>query len=219
MIIQYRLLIPGTEELSLQVDTEREYEQPPSAPDWAQLGFQKCPNCPLSAKEHRFCPAAVDIQPLMDACGGLLSFIEVTATVELGERRMYTAQCDLQTALSSMLGLMMATSGCPILSRLRGMARQHLPFQTLQDSHVRIVGAWLVGRILENDYRGADSLAGLQELVQAIGLVNRAFMNRLQAAVSKDANLNALATLAASAMNVEFSLEDASADLERFAIR
>lgn len=219
MIVHYRLLIPEGQKLSFQVDTEREHTVPQSGSDWARLGSHKCPNCPLAESQHRYCPAAVDTQPLVEACGGQVSFSKITATVQLGEQRTLTAVCDLQTALSSILGLIMATSGCPIVSRLRGMARQHVPFQTLQESHLRMVGAWLVGRMLEDEWDGVDSLAGLHELVREIGVVNRAFMNRLRAAASKDANLNALATLAASAMNVEFSLEDASDELERFAIR
>lgn len=218
MIISYQLELPEGPPLRFDIDTERTYVPPASGAAWAKLDFHKCPNCPLSA-DHAHCPAAIDTQPLMDACGGLFSYSSVRVRVELGERRTLAADCDLQTALTSVLGLLMSTSGCPIVSRLRGMARQHLPFQTLEESQLRMVGAWLVGRMLENDLQGSASLQGLHELVQAIGLVNRSFMNRLRAAASKDANLNALATLAASAMNVEFSLEDDSVELERFAIK
>ncbi len=218
MIITYHLDLPEGEPLSFRIDTERSYVPPVSGADWAKIDFHQCPNCPLSTS-HQYCPAAIDAQPLMDACGGLLSYSTARVQVALGERRTLTADCDLQTALTSVLGLLMSTSGCPIVSRLRGMARQHLPFQTLEESHLRMVGAWLVGRMLENDLQGSSSLQGLHELVHAIGLVNRSFMDRLRAAASKDANLNALATLAASAMNVEFSLEEASEELGRFAIR
>ncbi len=219
MTIRYTIDLPGDRRLQFAVDPDRSPVRSTEGADWTALGFHQCPNCPLSNAEHGRCPAALDAQPLVEACSGLISHHSVRVIVEFGDRRRLSSDVDLQTALSSLLGLILSTSGCPILSRLRGMARVHLPFQTLEESQIRMVGAWLIGRLLEDNFRGSDSLQGLHELMVALGQVNRAFMNRLRHAASKDANLNALATLAASAMNVEFSLEEASEELGRYAIR
>lgn len=221
MKVVYELSIPGKSPLQFAVDTERPASSGLTAdlPAWTALDYHQCPNCPLRKSESPACPAAVDALPLVQGSANLLSHSVVQVQVELGGKRKLNAECDLQTALSSLLGLIMATSACPVVSRLHGLARLHLPFQSLQESHTRMVGAWLIGQVLDGKANGTGNLDGLQDLMNAVGQVNRAFMNRLQTAVRHDASLNAIANLAASAMNVQFSLDDAVAELADFAIR
>ena len=57
----------------------------------------------------------------------LVSFDTVGVTVLQSERTVY-AETTAQQAMSSVLGLIMATAGCPWTDRLRPMARFHLPF-------------------------------------------------------------------------------------------
>ena len=53
-----------------------------------------------------------------------------------------------QQAMSSVLGLIMATSGCPWTDRLRPMARFHLPFASEAETLYRSVGMFLLAREL-----------------------------------------------------------------------
>ena len=61
--------------------------------------------------------------------------------------------------------------------------------------------------------------AELTRLMEAIGDVNYAFMQRLRAAAREDAGINALAMLAAGALNVQVSLDDPLEGLGDYAIR
>ena len=68
----------------------------------------------------------------------LVSFDTVGVTVTQAERTVY-AETSAQQAMSSVLGLIMATSGCPWTDHLRPMARFHLPFASEAETVYRSV--------------------------------------------------------------------------------
>ena len=63
MKIQYTFNLEH-ETLHYEVDVDRTFDleqERPEAPQWAALGHNQCPNCPLSVKDCAYCPAAVDL--------------------------------------------------------------------------------------------------------------------------------------------------------------
>lgn len=224
MIIDYELLPAGGTALRYRVDTERPISQgDASSPAWTALEYSQCPNCPYAGSH---CPAALDVAPLVEALGAVVSHARMRVRVHSAER-VIESEADVQTVLSALLGLLLASSGCPILNRLRGLARIHLPFQSLEETQFRLVGAWLLGRLGDAGQGGEAGDAGplrpdfaeLTRLMEAIGDVNYAFMQRLRAAAREDAGINALAMLAAGALNVQVSLDDPLEGLGDYAIR
>ena len=167
-----------------------------SAPDWTQLDFHQCPNCPLRAAEHAHCPAAQQIAPLLPDWGDLSSHQQVRATVTTDQRTV-TTDTSAQQVLASLLGLVLALSDCPVTAFLRPMARFHLPFASQQETLFRSVSAYLLRQYFRRR-RGAPvdlALSGLIERYRALEIVNQSLAERLRAASSRDAAINAIALL------------------------
>jgi len=95
------------------------------------------------------------------------------------------------------MGLRMATSLCPFLSRFKPMARFHEPFSKPFYTVYRATSFYL----LEQYFRGRESsqeavdFKGLQEFYENINIVNARMAERLNAAEIMDATQNSIAIL------------------------
>jgi hypothetical protein len=190
----------GTERsfrIELQPDTLQMNSKPAGVlPDWTKLEYKKCPNCPLKADEHPRCPVAMNITDIADFFKDRYSYEDVTITID-SESRTYTKKTSLQNGLSSMMGIYMVTSGCPVMDKLRPLVHTHLPFASLQESMFRIISMYLLAQYFRH-MKGNNpdwELHGLGDLFQEMGIVNRSFVERFHAIISKDANVNALVVL------------------------
>jgi hypothetical protein len=166
---------------------------PENPPFWAELAFSRCANCPLDASVHRHCPAALQMTRAVEPLKALVSFDTVGVTVTQSERTMY-AQTTAQQAMSSVLGLIMATAGCPWTDHLRPMARFHLPFASEAETVYRSICMFLLAREITGavDQHG---FAALEELYENLHVVNRDMSRRLGAAARTDPARNAMALL------------------------
>jgi hypothetical protein len=199
------------------VDTRRaggESQDTADFPFWTRLDFHKCVNCPLSETDNDFCPAAMDAKRITQTFKDMVSTEEVRVEVRTPDR-IYSKQTDSQTGLRALFGLVMATSGCPILSCFRGLADTHLPFATMEETILRVAGSYLIQQYLVRREGGEPDweFAGLNRFYDEIQEVNRCFKSRIDAASGQDANMNALGLLVYLAMGVSFSLEDQLSDL------
>ena len=116
------------------------------------------------------------VEPLQ----ALVSFDTVAVTVVQAGRSVQV-ETTAQQALSSVLGLVMATSGCPWTDHLRPMARFHLPFASEAETVYRSISMFLLAREI-NDGGRAQGFAGLQDLYRNLHVVNRDMSRRLGAA-------------------------------------
>src|ERR1700751_4217588 len=57
-------------------------------PDWTQLEFNKCPNCPLDPAKHKHCPIAVNIVDIIHFFKDLISYEKTYMAIE-NEQRTY----------------------------------------------------------------------------------------------------------------------------------
>src|SRR5262249_12216338 len=149
-------------------------------PDWTRLEFKQCPNCPLKPKDSPRCPVAVSLVEVVEFFKDHPSTDIVETTIITAERE-YHGTKSLQKALSSLMGLHMATSGCPILDRLRPMALTHTPFSTPQEAMYRSISMYLMAQFLIYK-RGKKPDWDLQKLVEMydeIFSVNKAFIQRI----------------------------------------
>jgi hypothetical protein len=222
--ISYRFSFADDTQLRIEVDVlrnaadvEAQPERGPDAPEWTKLDFRQCPNCPLSPSEHRHCPAARDLAPTIEAFAKIISYQEARVEVETPERTV-SRECQVQDALGSLVGLIMASSACPVLGRMRGLARTHLPFASLEETLLRSVGAYLTRQLLLHK-QGQEpdwDLAGLKAHYAELEILNRAFKRRVNAAAQQDATLNAVSAWGIVSTGVGFSIDDHLADLEPF---
>jgi hypothetical protein len=166
---------------------------PAVPPFWAELKFSQCANCPLDAAEHPHCPAALQMASAMEPLEALLSFDTVGVTVTQAERTIY-AKTTAQQAMSSVLGLIMATAGCPWTDRFRPMARFHLPLASEAETIYRSIGMYLLARELAGAGQSCG-FAALEQLCENLHVVNRDMSRRLGAATRSDPARNAMALL------------------------
>ena len=146
--IRYRFDLPDGSQKTLDflfdAATFRLSNPPPADPPfWTELKFNQCANCPLSTERHAHCPAAVQMAAALEPLNALVSFDTVGVTVVQPERTVH-AETTAQQAMSSVLGLIMATAGCPWTDRLRPMARFHLPFANEAETLYRTVSMFLL---------------------------------------------------------------------------
>ena len=172
-------------------------------PAWTRLETEKCPHCPLLNAEDARCPAAADLVPVVERFSALTSIdrVDVLVVTPQYEARKRT---DTQTALSALMGLIFATSACPILGRMRPLAHTHKPFATPTETVYRIASMHLLGCYLRGEPVGLD---GLEAFFSDIDRLNRAFSGRLQLAVQRDAGVNALLALHSRSMLASMSIE------------
>ncbi|MEN8792391.1 MAG: hypothetical protein ABF324_09430 [Lentimonas sp.] len=119
----------------------RELSYKDSHPEWSRLGFNQCKCCPLKQSNCQYCPVATRINDVMEAFADNQSIERVEVTVETAERS-YLEECDLQVGMNSLMGLLMATSGCPVLKELGSMASFHIPFCSTRETLQRTVGTY-----------------------------------------------------------------------------
>lgn len=176
-------------------------EKPPSP--WALLKNFKCPNCPLNESQHEFCPTATHIIELIDWFKNRESIEEVIVLIETRERA-YLKKVPLYIGLSSLLGIYMVTTGCPILERLKPMVRFHLPFASVEETTYRSVTMYLLAQFfLQRRKNKPDwNLENLASIYNDIQIVNKNICDKLQEITSRDAAANALVKLDYSALYI-----------------
>ena len=187
---------------------------PETLPAWTALDFHQCPNCPLDVAEHPHCPLAVAIQGIVSRFEDVISHHEVDVHVDTPERRV-TLQTTSQVALSSLMGLVNAASGCPHTAFFKPMARFHLPFASGPETFARAVATYLTAQYLKKQRgEGADlELDGLQKIYETMQVVNTATAQRLRAATNEDASLNAVVRLDSFAHLAPIFIRQALADI------
>ncbi len=184
-------------------------------PEWTKLKYRQCANCPLGDKvEH--CPIAVNLAHLVETFSDSYSYEHTAVTVEVAERT-YQKQTTLQRGLSSIIGIYMVTSNCPIMDPLRPMVRFHLPFATTRETVYRAVSMYLLKQYFIWREGGDPDwqLRRLEDLYKAIGEVNRGMSDRLRQASTADASVNAVIILFSVGELVDHSLEKGLLEFER----
>jgi hypothetical protein len=219
--INYKFAMADGTQHEFTVDLHRDLKSPPAAdlPAWTRLDYHKCPNCPLKPAQSQHCPAAADLAPAIGTFAKVISYERAVVTVQTEERTI-SKDCQVQQALSSLAALIMATGGCPILGRMRGLARTHLPFATMDETLFRSVGAYLVKQVLIHKQGGTPDwdLDGLKAHYDDLDTLNRAFKVRITEAAVQDSTLNAVATLGMLSMGVSMSIEDRLEELAQFTV-
>jgi hypothetical protein len=195
--------IVNAETLRLVIDIPRD---PPS---WINLEYHQCPNCPLDRKTTAHCPLAVNIAPVVERFSRVLSYENVYVKA-IENNRVTSQETSAQMGVSSLIGLLIATSGCPFTDFLKPMVRFHLPFATEEETLWRATSTYLLAKyyLKNKGYNPEIELKGLSEIYENIGLVNVAIINRLQAATEKDSTLNALVVLDVFATSLSLEVED-----------
>jgi hypothetical protein len=205
---------------NLRLDRETlalQLEKRPDPPLWALLNHKKCENCPLDERRHLHCPVALNFADIAEPFKDMLSHEKVMVTVTT-EERTFSKETMIQHGLSPLVGIIMTTSGCPIMEHLKPMVRFHLPFASLDETIFRMVSMYLfVQYYRHQDGKPAEwNLDGLLKAYAEVSIVNRDFANRLRNAAKKDANINALVNLDCIAAMMPFAAEETLKNLKPY---
>ncbi len=214
LTIQYRFRFPNGRGLDfeLHLDPVTLARRPDTTwplPSWTALEFHQCPNCPLDPAVHPDCPAAANLRSLVEWCGQLWSYDSVRVEV-VTPQRVVSKDTSVQAGVSSLVGLTMATSGCPHTAFFRPMARFHLPFPSTIDTIYRATSMYLLAQYFRRKEGGEPDLDlnGLADIYRNLQIINTAMAARLRAATEKDAAVNAVIILDVFAQTLPLSISD-----------
>ena len=168
----------------------------PAAPNnfaWAKLEYKQCPCCQLTKDEHPYCPIATNIASLVETFKDKISFEKCIVRCKTPERT-YLKKTSLMEGLSSLLGLIMATSACTHMFMFRPMARFHLPFSTVEETIVRSTAMYLLQQyFIHKDSGNPDlDLKKLNAHYEIVKTLNAGLLERLKGLHLKDSDRNAI---------------------------
>jgi hypothetical protein len=215
--VTYRFFASRNERLSVELQFDaRTYRilLPETAdyPEWVRLDFERCPNCNLPDGAH--CPAAAALAQFLPLFETRVSYEKAVVEVEMPTRTV-VSKTTFQHGMAALIGLAMATSGCPRTRFLRPMARTHLPFATDQETVFRALAVHLLGQYVASGTGGTPvslSFSALKQNYIELSKVNTAMSERIRAAIKRDAAVNAVIILESFALiapeNIDYGFED-----------
>lgn len=183
-------------------------------PEWTKLKYHQCANCPLG-DDVAYCPVAVNLSTLVDTFKDALSFQDIHVRV-VTERRDFEAKTTLQEGLSSIIGIYMVSSNCPVMDQLRPNVRFHLPFASEEETIYRAISMYLTAQYfrMRNGEQPDWELKKLAEVYRGVSDVNKGMTERLADASTKDANVNAVIHLSTSSQTLDNFLEHCVEEIE-----
>lgn len=189
--------------------------EPAATPEWTRLEYRQCGCCPLDKADHPNCPVAVNIAELMDAFKDAISSDSCQVICSTPERE-YKKQTSVQDGLFSILGIVMATSNCPVMSFFKPMARFHLPFSTVQETIFRSSSVYLLRQYFEHKKgkRPDMDLDKLDDHYGKVQEVNHGILHRTESVPKKDADKNAIVILNALAQLLTVEIKEDLNSLE-----
>jgi hypothetical protein len=193
----------NAESLSLLSDV------PEHLPDWTELKFHQCPNCPLTNPLWSRCPLAVHLAGIVGNLGDITSYDTVDLSVVTQERSI-SQRTSAQRAISSLIGLVSATSGCPHTEFFKPMARFHLPLASEEETVYRATSMYLLAQyFMKQEGKNPDfDLQQLKAVYGNIMTVNHSFAGRLRAASHTDLTVNAIILLDVYAKSIPYFVDE-----------
>lgn len=212
LTFKYQFRFDDSDQKEFELNLDRQSLRPilkkkASQSAWTKLTCNKCPNCPLDEKKFKYCPAATGI------CEAIEFFKDMVSTKEseiwvMAPERNYSVHLTATSGISAMMGLIMASSGCPILGKLKPLVRHHLPFASNRETVYRSLGMYLLSQYFAaKDGKTPDwELKDFTKLYEEINVINKAFCNRLRETTVEDANLNAIIKLDCFAQQINLTI-------------
>jgi hypothetical protein len=187
---------------------------PKNLPDWTRLDFHKCPHCPFDSASTPYCPVAKNLVPIVTLFEKLLSYDEIYVEVVTKERTM-AQDTTAQRAISALMGLVIAASGCPHTSYFKPMARFHLPFASEKETLYRATSMYLLAQyfLKKEGYDFDLDLKGLTEIYKNIQKVNMTISERIRSSSVTDSSVNAIVLLDMYAKAIPYVIKDHLEDI------
>jgi hypothetical protein len=206
IFIEYRFKFETDieERFHLQFDAQTAalvHNIPGTLPAWTALTYHQCPHCPLRPETHPDCPLAANLANIVIRFNQFLPYAKVHLDV-VTEEKLISQNTTVQAGVGSLMGLVMATSGCPYTAFFRPMARFHLPLASSAETMYRSVSTYLMAQyFLKKSGQEVDfGLKGLEQIYENIHTVNTSIAERFLSASKKDSTVDAVVQLDIYAM-------------------
>ena len=202
--------------IKLDAETNEYKSSKGTPPDWVLLGVARCTCCRLDLSTHDYCPIAANIADLVYAFKDTASHKSCKVSC-ISTARTCSKETTVQEGLASIMGIIMATSGCPSMSILKPMACFHLPFATVEESMYRSVSAYLLRQYFSRqDGENCDFfMHRIQEHYNEVQQVNEGILKRINMTSEMDADKNAIVTLNALAQILVMEVDEDLDSLKR----
>jgi len=204
-------------EIKLDPDTgELLTSEKPDIPTWCKLEYSKCDECTIYTEGKEYCPLAINSLDIINYFQDVHSYDIIDAVVETNNRVYYKNKISVQQALGSLFGIIMVTSGCKDIDKLRPMVRFHLPFANIEETVYRATSMYQLAQYMRNQ-KGLEpdlEMEGLVDIYKKIHDINVNFVERLRMASEKDANLNAVVILDTFSQIIPLMIQDTLKNLE-----
>ncbi len=201
MEIRYYISSQKTEEKEFIIELDDENmdltnSAPADLPSWTRLEYHKCDHCPLSEQTQPHCPLAVHLIELIEFGQQLSSHDEVDLRVVTQQRTVSKAST-AQEAMSSIMGIIAASSGCPHTQFFRPLVRFHLPLSDNEETFFRVVSIYLISQYYAHERGEAIdfSLESLEKKYKEIHKLNLFLAKRLKGIGKEESVINALVKL------------------------
>lgn len=189
----------------------------PDPPQWTELSFKQCSHCPLSAEEHSHCPMALQLYDIVERFHNTRSIDNVELEVITKERRVIQTLA-IQTAIASILDLVLPICGCPITAHMKPLARFHLPLASEEETVFRVTGMYLLAQYFLSltSKRAGVEFDGLTKIYEDLHILDTAIASRLQGVTQSDSLKNAITLVDMYSILVPLLLEDQLAEMRGF---
>jgi len=218
--IKYCFKFPdGTQEVfNLELDSrslELVVSIPENPPDWTNLEFNQCPNCPLDSHSNPKCPLMLYFVDIIDRFDHILSYDKIMLEVVMDERSV-SSSITAQRGLSSLVGIVITASGCPHTKFFKPMLRFHLPLSSEAETIYRAASMYLLAQffLLKEGKKPDFGLRGLEEIYNNMHLINVALSERLRVATKTDALVNAIILLDVFTSTIPSVIEDSLEEIQ-----
>ncbi len=198
---EYRFAFADEREEVFQIQLDRvtlapREALPPVLPEWTRLEFKQCEGCTLPYGSYSHCPLAAHISPVVELLSDVVSIDETEVTVIL-DNRTVTRSATAQEGISSLMGIIIATSGCPFTEFFKPMARFHLPFADTEETFYRAASMYMLAQYYRwHDNLSADlEMKGLQRFYEQVAKVNKGMAARIRSTRREDGTVNAIVLL------------------------
>jgi hypothetical protein len=178
-------------------------------PFWTQLDFHQCSHCPLDPLKYPVCPVAATLVDIVNRFENVMSYDEIDLEVTTTARHVFQ-RTTAQRGISSMLGILFPSSGCPHTVFFKPMVRFHLPLATEEETIFRASSMFLLAQyyLREKETAGELNFNGLKQIYENINLVNMNVAERLRNASCTESSVNAIVLLDVFAYTMPLLIEE-----------
>jgi hypothetical protein len=186
-VLEYQFHFDGER---YQLDRETEAPEP-----WCELEFQQCSHCPYKGSGPKYCPAAAQLSLIVKEVDHLVSYDRIHLKVS-SKQRIIEQESSVQESVSSLLGLVLASCGCPHTEFLLPMARFHLPLASAEETLWRSCGNFLLAQHFKSESGSStELLSDILRRYKNLEVINSALIKRLKSQINSDACPNAIVLL------------------------